>query len=171
MSKNLIFFLLSCAALNVLSFNPAVRFPVRRAVILGSHFTTVKTQLKDKELLVSSLKDIGVDEVRVAEPGELLQVRGWRGEISSAEIAIPQPNGQDIGFRFNPNRQSFEMVADLEFWDMKSNVEIFMSKLTQRYSVNAVLQSAAEGGYTTEEYVVDKVTDTIEIEIYRYVNA
>lgn len=43
-----------------------------------------------------------------------------------------------------------------------------MEKLTQRYSVNAVLESAAEGGFTTDQYVENKQTNTIEIELYRY---
>ena len=41
------------------------------------------------------------------------------------------------------------MVADLQFWGQTTPVESFLEKLTQRYSVNAVLESAAFGGFAT----------------------
>jgi len=146
------------------AFTPVSRAFTRKGGVMMSHFSTIKTQLKDKELLLSSLKDIGV-EVNVAETTQ--PVRGYKGETVQAEIAIAQENGQDIGFRFNG--EAYEMVADLQFWGQTVPVETFLEKLTQRYSVNTVLESAAMGGFTTEQFVENKVDGTVEIELSRYV--
>ena len=48
-------------------------------------------------------------------------------------------------------------------------VETFLEKVTQRYSVNAVLESAAEGGFSTDSFVTNLQTGTVEIELSRYV--
>jgi hypothetical protein len=143
----------------------ASRALTRRSGISMSHFSTVQTQLKNKELLVKSLKDVNVNVI-VAEH-ETMAVRGYQGETVQAEIAIQQDNGQDIGFRFNG--QSYEMVADLQFWGQTMPVESFLEKVTQRYSVNAVLESAAEGGFSTNSFVTNQETGTVEIELSRYV--
>lgn len=136
---------------------------LRKAVVSYSHFTTIKTQLKDKELLISALQDTGIP-VTVAATTQA--VRGYQGQEAQAELVISQSNGQDIGFRFNG--ESYEMVADLQFWGQTVPVETFLEKVTQRYSVNAVLESAREGGFTTQ-FVENKQTATVEIELSRYV--
>ena len=48
-------------------------------------------------------------------------------------------------------------------------MESFLEKVTQRYSVNAVLESAAEGGFSTNSFVTNQETGTVEIELSRYV--
>mmetsp|Transcript_48654 Transcript_48654/g.97878 ORF Transcript_48654/g.97878 Transcript_48654/m.97878 type:complete len:164 (-) Transcript_48654:202-693(-) len=146
------------------AFAPLAPRVLRTAVVSNSHFSTVATQLKDKDLLISALQDNGV-EVVVAETTQA--VRGYQGSTVQAEIVIPQSNGQDIGFSFNGD--SFEMVADLQFWGQQLPVESFLEKLTQRYSVNAVLESAQTGGFSQDLFVENKQDGTIEIELSRYV--
>ncbi len=94
-----------------LAFTPSRSVFSRTNVVRMSHFSTVKTQLKDKQLLLKSLDDIGVKTILPAAEATL-PVRGYNGQTIPAEIAISQENGQDIGFRFNG--KAFEMVADLQ---------------------------------------------------------
>jgi hypothetical protein len=159
-------FLLALAALlaPAAAFAPANRAFTRRSGITMSHFSTVQTQLKDKDLLVKALRDVDIPVI-VAE--DTMAVRGYQGETVQAELAIQQDNGQDSGFRFNG--QAYEMVADLQFWGQSVPVETFLEKVTQRYSVNAVLESAAEGGFSTDSFVTNPQTGTVEIELSRYV--
>ena len=81
-------------------------------------------------------------------------------------VLAPRP-GQTTSFRFNG--QAYERVADLQFWGQSVPVETFLEKVTQRYSVNAVLESAAEGGFSTDSFVTNPQTGTVEIELSRYV--
>ena len=114
-------FLLALAALlaPAAAFAPANRAFTRRSGITMSHFSTVQTQLKDKDLLVKALRDVDIPVI-VAE--DTMAVRGYQGETVQAELAIQQDNGQDIGFRFNG--QAYEMVADLQFWGQSPNVDL-----------------------------------------------
>jgi hypothetical protein len=149
---------------SAVAFVPLSKPLLRNSGVSMSHFSTIKTQLKSKELLLTSLEDIGA-KVKVADQF-LLPVRGYNGQTVDAEVAIEQDNGQDIGFRFNG--KTYEMVADLMFWGQSVPADRFLEKLTQRYSVNAVLESAAQGGYAVQ-YVENKIDNTVEIELSRYV--
>ena len=58
-----------------------------------SHFSTVKTELRQREPLLSALKDLGFDP----EEGQRT-VRGYRGQTVTAEMAVPMVDGGDFGF-------------------------------------------------------------------------
>ncbi|MEG4326809.1 DUF1257 domain-containing protein, partial [Microcoleus sp. herbarium5] len=55
-----------------------------------SHFTTIKVQIKNGELLHQVLEELGYQvECNV-------QVRGYRGDKTNAEYVIRQSNGYDL---------------------------------------------------------------------------
>jgi len=163
--KTAVVALLSLLAVPAAAFAPLVSRPAftRKGGVAQSHFSTVQTQLKDKDLLVGALEDIGVTVI----VGEAIPVRGYNGQITKAEVAVAQENGQDIGFRFNGN--AYEMVADLEYWGQSSPADFWLEKLTKQYSVNAVMNAASEGGFATEQFVENKETGVVQIELSRYV--
>ena len=78
-----------------------------------SHFTSIVTKLTDKKTLEKSLKELNVP-LTVATNNELIEVRGHRGEETQAEFMIKQDNGYDFGFVHNG--QTYELVADMQFW-------------------------------------------------------
>jgi hypothetical protein len=65
-----------------------------------SHFTSIVTKLTDKKTLEKSLGELNIP-LTVAQPGELIEVRGHRGEKTQAEFMIKQENGYDFGFVHN----------------------------------------------------------------------
>ena len=77
-----------------------------------SHFSTIKTKLKDKSQLQEALEILQYDVKQDQE----LRVTGNHGighETVEAELAI----GTDIGFSMNPMTGNYELVADLETWN------------------------------------------------------
>lgn len=54
-----------------------------------SHFTRIKTEIKDREALLQALADLGYNEV---EEGQGLSLYGWRGDVQpeTAEIVVVQ---------------------------------------------------------------------------------
>ena len=67
-----------------------------------SHFSTVKTELRQREPLVAALKDLGYSPEEGAR-----QVRGYRGQTVEAELAVPMDEGGDLGFRWNAETGAF----------------------------------------------------------------
>jgi hypothetical protein len=58
-----------------------------------SHFSNIKTQIRNLASLQAALTDLGVDWKSGPCP-----VRGYRGQTRTAEVAIEQDNDYDIGF-------------------------------------------------------------------------
>ncbi|MFM9104510.1 MAG: DUF1257 domain-containing protein [Cyanobium sp.] len=122
-----------------------------------SHFSTVKTELRDRAALLEALADLG----HTPRQGSL-RVRGYRGQTHTAELAIAQPNGADIGFRLNPDNGSYELVTDLELWKQPVPVERFLAQLSQRYALRTILAASAEEGFQVAEQT-SAVDGTIEL--------
>ncbi len=109
-----------------------------------SHFSQIKTQIRNLSSLQSALTDLGVDWKSGPCP-----VRGYRGQTETAEVAIEQDNGYDIGFRWNG--AEYELVADLQYWKQESNVDRFLSRVTQRYAYHTVLNESTQKGFQVAE--------------------
>lgn len=109
-----------------------------------SHFSNIKTQIRNLESLKSALTDLGIDWKSGSRP-----VRGYRGETRTAEVTIEQENGYDIGF--SHNGEAYELVADLQFWQQAWSVDRFISKVTQKYAYHSVLTETAKQGFQVAE--------------------
>ncbi|MCU0524800.1 MAG: DUF1257 domain-containing protein [Elainella sp. Prado103] len=109
-----------------------------------SHFSQIKTQIRDLSSLQSALTDLGLDWKSGPQP-----VRGYRGQTQTAEIVIEQTNGYDIGFA--RNQEQYELVADLQYWQQPLSVEGFLKQVTQRYAYHTVVQATARQGFELTE--------------------
>jgi hypothetical protein len=128
-----------------------------------SHFSTIKTKLRNKPQLQEALEILQYD---VKEDQEL-KVTGSHGighETVEAELAI----GTDIGFRMNPMTGEYELVADLETWNQPIPVERFMDKVNQQYARMTVHNTVKEMGFQVEEEW-EMEDNSIELTVTRWV--
>ncbi len=109
-----------------------------------SHFSQIKTQIRN----LSSLK-AALDDLRIDWKSGPREVKGYRGQTQTAELAIEQDNGYDIGFRWNGNE--YELVADLQYWRQNWTVDRFLSRVTQRYAYHTVLSETSQKGFQVSE--------------------
>ena len=127
-----------------------------------SHFSTVKTELRQLEPLVKALNDLGYSPDQGERP-----VRGYRGQTVTADLAVAMDNGGDLGFRLNEKTGAYELVTDLDLWKQTIPVERFLSKLTQRYALNTVLKASGIEGFQVAEQQV-KQDGSIELVVTRW---
>ncbi|MFM6266925.1 MAG: DUF1257 domain-containing protein [Dolichospermum sp.] len=106
-----------------------------------SHFTTIKVQIKQGEVLLQVLKELGY------QVEQNTQVRGYMGDKTNAEYVIKQSNGYDLGFR--KNAESYELVAD--FWGAKINQQEFINKISQKYAHKTLMETIQTEGFNVEE--------------------
>ncbi|MGI0487192.1 DUF1257 domain-containing protein [Pantanalinema rosaneae CENA516] len=109
-----------------------------------SHFSQIKTQIRNLTSLQAALTDLGIDWKSGPQ-----EVRGYQGQTHTADLAIEQANGYDIGFRWNGTE--YELVSDLQFWNQATPVERFLSKVTQRYAYHTVLHETSQKGFQMTE--------------------
>lgn len=127
-----------------------------------SHFSTVKTELRDFDALRAALEDMGHEPRQGGQ-----SVRGYRGQCATAELVIAQPNGTDFGFRLNPDTGSYELVADLQLWKQPVPVERFLAQLNQRYALRSILAATAEEGFQVSEQT-NSADGCIELVVTRW---
>ena len=106
-----------------------------------SHFTTIKTQMTEKEPLLQALKDMGY----LPQDGGV-EVRGYLGNRTHVEIKVPTKNPEyDIGFR--KVGSTYQCVAD---WYGLREIDQgkFFQQLTQRYAYHAARAKLEAQGFT-----------------------
>ena len=111
-----------------------------------SHFSTVKTELRDRSALLEALRDLGHQPSEGERP-----VRGYRGQTVLADLAIASDQGGDLGFRWNAEVGSYELVTDLDLWKQSVPVERFLAQLTQRYALRSILAASEQEGFQVSE--------------------
>lgn len=109
-----------------------------------SHFSQIKTQLRDLTSLQQALTDLGVEWKAGPQP-----VRGHRGQTHNAEVVIEQENGYDVGFSWNG--QEYALVSDLQYWQQPLSVDGFLNRVTQRYAYHSVVKETTRQGFQVAE--------------------
>ena len=127
-----------------------------------SHFSTVKTELRQLEPLVKALEDLGY----APEQGER-SVRGYRGQTVTADLAVTMQTGGDLGFRWNAETGAYELVTDLDLWKQTIPIVRFLAKLTQRYAFNTVLSATQSEGFQVAEQSL-RQDGSIELVVTRW---
>jgi hypothetical protein len=106
-----------------------------------SHFTTIKVQIKQGEVLLDVLQELGY------QVEQNTQVRGYMGDKTNAEYVIKQSNGYDLGFR--KNGEGYELVAD--FWGAEINQQEFVNNISQKYAHKTLMETIQTEGFNVEE--------------------
>ena len=106
-----------------------------------SHFTRLKTQIVEKELLTQALTDLGY----TWEEGDL-ELRGFGVERTRVELKVKSGLlGHEIGFKKSGN--TYAVVAD--WWGVRSaQRDQFLQKLNQRYAYHAARLKLEAQGFT-----------------------
>ena len=111
-----------------------------------SHFSTIKTQLKEAEPLISALNNLGYTINR-----EEKFVKGYRGKFTAVDISMNLPGDTKVGFKWDNNSNAYELVTDLDLWKFELPVERFISKVTQMYAYETIISKTKEDGYQIVE--------------------
>jgi len=111
-----------------------------------SHFSTIKTQLKDVDPLIRALNTLGYDINQ-----EEKFVKGYKGSFTAVDISMSLPGETKVGFKWDNNSKSYELVTDLDLWKFELPVERFISKVTQMYAYQTIISKTKEDGYQIVE--------------------
>ena len=111
-----------------------------------SHFSTIKTQLKDAEPLIKALNNLGY----IINQEEKF-VKGYKGKFTAVDISMNLPGDTKVGFKWDNNSNAYELVTDLDLWKFELPVERFISKVTQMYAYQTIITKTKEDGYQIVE--------------------
>ncbi len=109
-----------------------------------SHFSNIKTKIRNLDSLKAALNNLDVDW----KDGPAV-VRGYQGQTHQADIVVEQNNNYDFGFSWNGSE--YELVADLQYWQQPLTVDGFLRQVTQGYAYQTVVKETANQGFTITE--------------------
>ena len=114
-----------------------------------SHFTKVETQINDLVALKKALDQLGW-KYKVAEEGQKVVVRGYRGQTTEAEMTIDMGK-YDIGV-IKTETGNYELVSD--WWGIETTKGLteaeIVKEINQKYAYQRVVAAVEEAGYTVE---------------------
>ena len=111
-----------------------------------SHFSTIKTQLKEVKPLIQALNNLGYNINQ-----EEKFIKGYRGKFTAVDISMNLPGDTKVGFKWDTNSNTYELVTDLDLWKFELPVERFISKVTQMYAYQTIITKTKEDGYQIVE--------------------
>ncbi len=130
-----------------------------------SHFSQLKTNLKNRTTLQKALRQLGY---QIEEATEGVTVRGFFEESVHADFKILTDTHYDIGFKLDADG-SYEIVGD---WDLLPKVsgidrDAFVKKVRREYAKTSVIELAQEKGYEVE-LVENSETQAIEMVVSQW---
>ena len=122
-----------------------------------SHFSTIKTKLRNKPQLLEALELLQYDVVQDAKLENPLDHEHIQWQV---DVAV----NDEIGFRWNKNTETYELVADEQTWNFDVPVQRFIDKVTQQYARATIYNTVKEMGFeVAEEWEMDD--NSIEITV------
>ena len=105
-----------------------------------SHFTTIKTQIKDIEALRSACKELGINLLKNAK------ARGYGSEVKHGDYVIQLKGPYDIAV---DQQQDGTFGLTTDWWDghVEKEVGKDYSKLLQLYAVHKASSEARKKGF------------------------
>ena len=129
-----------------------------------SHFSTIKTQLKNKDTLLEALNLL---QYNVNEKQDLVIENPSHAEehpVMNACVAV----APDIGFCWNEQTQSYDLYSDDQTWSLDVPPSRFLDKVTQQYARMTIHNTMKEEGWQVEEeWEMDD--NSIELTLTRWV--
>ena len=107
-----------------------------------SHFSTIKTKLKEAKPLIKALNQLGYEINQ-----EKKFVKGYKGQFTAVDISMDLPKNTKVGFKWDNSSNSYELVTDLDLWKFDLPVERFISKITQMYAYHTIISKTEQDGY------------------------
>ena len=129
-----------------------------------SHFSTIKTQLKEAEPLMMALDNLGY---KINQEEKF--VKGYKGKFTAVDISMNLPGDTKVGFKWDNNSNAYELVTDLDLWKFEIPVERFISKVTQMYAYQTIISKTKEDGYQVVEQK-NKNDGSIELVLTKWDN-
>ena len=129
-----------------------------------SHFSTIKTQIKEAEPLIKALDNLGFTINQ-----EEKFVKGYKGKFTAVDISINIPGDTKVGFKWDHKSNTYELVTDLDLWKFEIPVERFISKVTQMYAYQTIISKTQDDGYQIVEQK-NKNDGSIELVVTKWHN-
>jgi len=124
-----------------------------------SHFSKIKTKIKNKDNLIKALLTLGY---QVDLNQQLDNPEGHNHPKLLADISI----GDSMGFVWTGG--TFEFVTDVQMWDKSIPIKRFLEKITQHYALVTLSNKSKDEGFEIVSQTTN-MNNAIELEVEKWV--
>ena len=114
-----------------------------------SHFSKIKTNISDLEILKKTLKELGftyrISNILFGNEDDQIT------NILNNILVFNTIDTQNPVFYFTYNCNEYHLVADLSLWSLDINIDYFLEKLMQRYALNIVKKESLSIGFDHQQ--------------------
>lgn len=116
-----------------------------------SHFTTVETKIRSLVILQKVLEKLGY-KIKLNET----HVRGYRQELTEADLVIDTKSSIDIGIK--KVGESYSFISDWENLETHAGIEQkeFLKQVTKAYAYENVMAEIKKKGYVVADQKNDE---------------
>ncbi len=105
-----------------------------------SHFTTIKTEILDPEILKRTLADL---KFEFQENGKIL---GYQGRIENVDIAVKMFGSSCLGFNKRTGEENYEIRGTIEVLNQK-RVKQMINLIRAEYAYRKIVKESTKRGY------------------------
>ncbi|MDY6969220.1 MAG: DUF1257 domain-containing protein [Spirochaetota bacterium] len=125
-----------------------------------SHFTKIKTNISNLNILKQTLKDLNI-VYNESDINNKLTIKGWNNENVEVLLELKTGCSYGVGVVLNEENNTYEFVAD--WWGVETGTEVtqedYINKITQKYAYNTVMDKIRSKGYEIVSEDVDEETN------------
>nr|YP_009326586.1 conserved hypothetical plastid protein [Membranoptera platyphylla]AMJ16843.1 conserved hypothetical plastid protein [Membranoptera platyphylla] len=119
-----------------------------------SHFSKIKTNISDIEILKKTLKDLGF--TYGSTKCNLSNVHiNYSNQVKYLNVYDSKFNTQTL-FEFIWDGYEYNFVADFNLWHLNMSVDYFLEKLSQQYAYNVILNQSIMNGFNETNHIFMK---------------
>jgi len=106
-----------------------------------SHFTTIKTEIRDPDILKRTLSDL---KFKFQENGK---IPGHRGQTENVDIAVGAAGYSSFGFKKREGKECYEIRGLVEYLQNRE-VSIMIKEVLQEYAYRKILHETRKRGFS-----------------------
>tara|TARA_Y100001963_G_scaffold64671_1_gene90089 strand:+ start:290 stop:691 length:402 start_codon:yes stop_codon:yes gene_type:complete len=132
-----------------------------------SHFSTIKTKLTNEDHLLKALRVLQYPayiDKRLQNP---VDHRHEEVEVQVAVGKFGETGFQSSKIGFKWNGTEYDLIAELDAWDLDVPVQRFIDKITQQYAIASIETDTAKEGFTVESKV-ENVDGSVELVVSKW---
>ncbi len=106
-----------------------------------SHFTTIKTEIRDPEILKNTLSELHF------EFKENVSIPGYQGRMEQVDIAVGKAGYAYFGFKKGKMKENYEVRGLMEYLEDKK-VKGMIREVLQEYAYRKILHETRKRGFS-----------------------
>nr|YP_010850755.1 Ycf35 [Lophurella mutabilis]WGH13613.1 Ycf35 [Lophurella mutabilis] len=112
-----------------------------------SHFSKIKTNITNLNVLIKTLKDLGFNYRLFTTTDKYSPINNLSKPKNILVYKLNEFNRESNVFTFTWNTSEYILLVDLDTWNLDINFDYLLDRLFQQYAYNTVINTSCNSGF------------------------